>query len=216
MAADEQSEGGRTDAADSDGFSRRSFLRVMGAALGGTVLTLEWSEIAKAAHDAHRTAQAPGAGGPFFFTPAELADVAAIAEQIIPSDGTPGAREASVGHFIDRALASFLSRLAPTFRTQFAEFRAQCHLRHPAVASFAALSSEQQIEFLKTVDRTPFFESMRLLTVLGMFTSPQYGGNRDGLGWKLLGFEDQHIFMPPFGYYDRDYPGFSLQEVATA
>ena len=27
-------------------------------------------------------------------------------------------------------------------------------------------------------------------------------------GWKLLGFEDLHAFQPPFGYYDRDYPGF--------
>jgi hypothetical protein len=28
------------------------------------------------------------------------------------------------------------------------------------------------------------------------------------LGWKLMGFEDQHIFTPPFGDYDRDYAGF--------
>ncbi len=28
------------------------------------------------------------------------------------------------------------------------------------------------------------------------------------LGWKLLGFEDLHAFQPPFGHYDRDYPGF--------
>ena len=27
-------------------------------------------------------------------------------------------------------------------------------------------------------------------------------------GWKLIGFEDRHAFQPPFGYYDRDYPGF--------
>ena len=23
-----------------------------------------------------------------------------------------------------------------------------------------------------------------------------------------MGFEDQHVFEPPFGYYDRDYQGF--------
>ena len=55
---------------------------------------------------------------------------------------------------------------------------------------------------------TPFFRSLRLLTVLCLFASPDYGGNRDGAGWKLLGFVDQHAFEPPFGYYDRDYPGF--------
>ena len=26
-----------------------------------------------------------------------------------------------------------------------------------------------------------------------MFTLPAYGGNRDGVGWKLIGFEDQHV-----------------------
>jgi gluconate 2-dehydrogenase gamma chain len=214
MTADKQFEGGCAEVTDNDGLSRRSFLRVMGAALGGTMLTLEWAEIASA-HDAHLAVPSPVDAGAKFFTAGELADVAAIAEQIIPSDETPGAREAGVAHFIDRALASFLARLAPAFRAQFADFRAQCHAKHPAAASFAALSSEQQIEFLKTVDRTPFFDSMRLLTVLGMFTSPQYGGNRDGLGWKLIGFQDQHVFTPPFGYYDRDYPGFKLEVVAT-
>ena len=46
--------------------------------------------------------------------------------------------------------------------------------------------------------------------LLGMFTLPAYGGNRAGVGWKLIGFEDTHAFYPPFGYYDRDYPGFVI------
>jgi hypothetical protein len=25
-----------------------------------------------------------------------------------------------------------------------------------------------------------------------------------------MGFEDQHVFNPPFGYYDRDYAGFEV------
>ena len=45
-----------------------------------------------------------------------------------------------------------------------------------------------------------------------MFTLPAYGGNRDRVGWKLIGFEDTHAFYPPFGYYDRDYPGFVIDE----
>jgi hypothetical protein len=81
---------------------------------------------------------------------------------------------------------------------------------------FAELSSAQQIAFLKSIDHTPFFDSMRFLTVLGMFAMPGYGGNRDGVGWKLLGFEDQHVFQPPFGHYDRDYPGFVIEPVKPA
>ena len=43
--------------------------------------------------------------------------------------------------------------------------------------------------FLKSLDQTPFFESMRMLTMLGMFAAPKYAGNYAGAGWKLLGFE---------------------------
>jgi len=76
--------------------------------------------------------------------------------------------------------------------------------------SFASLSSDQQIAYLKGIDKTPFFNTTRLLTLLGMFSLPSYGGNRDSVGWKLIGFEDAHVFQPPFGYYDRDYPGFVI------
>jgi gluconate 2-dehydrogenase gamma chain len=191
------------------GFSRRSFLRSLSGALGASCLTLEWSDVAAAAHHARTNATAT------FLTPAEAADVEAISAQIIPSDDTPGAREAGVVFFIDHALATFFASIAKEFRFQLAEFQVACRARHPEKA-FAALASERQIEFLKTVESTPFFARMRMLTVLGMFSMPAYGGNRDGVGWKLLGFEDQHVFEPPFGYYDRDYPGFEIEPVKTA
>jgi hypothetical protein len=38
-----------------------------------------------------------------------------------------------------------------------------------------------------------------------MFSNPSYGGNRDEVGWKLIGFEAPHPWQPPFGYYDADY-----------
>jgi gluconate 2-dehydrogenase gamma chain len=190
-----------------DSASRRAFLRVLTSAIGSTWLTLEWSSVVAAAHDAHSSApeSKPHAR---FLTDAEMADVAAITAQIIPTDATPGAKEAGIAEFIDRALATFFERLAPTFRVQLSEFRAACVAQHPSKASFAELAAEQQIQFLQSVERTPFFNSLRLLTIIGMFAMPEYGGNRDGIGWKLLGFEDRHMFVPPFGDYDRDYPGF--------
>jgi hypothetical protein len=48
-----------------------------------------------------------------------------------------------------------------------------------------------------------------------MFALPGYGGNRDAAGWKLIGFEDRHVFQPPFGHYDRDYPGFVIERPQT-
>ena len=71
---------------------------------------------------------------------------------------------------------------------------------------FAALSSERQIEFLHSVDQHAVLRTGAAAHgSCGLFSSPSYGGNRGGIGWKLLGFEDQHIFEPPFGYYDRGY-----------
>ena len=200
--------------ADNDNASRRAFLRIAAGALGGTCLALEWSSVVAAAHDAHSGSLAVAQAT--ILTAAELAEVEAITAQIIPSDATPGAREAGIASFVDRALATFFSPLAPTLRGQLTEFRVACKARHPNVASFADLSAEQQIAFLQTIEQTAFFSSMRLLTVIGMFAKPEYGGNRDGVGWKLLGFEDRHIFEPPFGEYDRDYPGFQVQAGAAA
>ena len=195
--------------------SRRSLLQAIAVAFGAAGLPLAWAEIAQAGQEAHAAAQSVGAAKISFLTAAEAADIEAVAAQIIPTDDTPGAREAGVVYFIDRALATFLSHLASDYRARLAEFQATFREQHPGAASFASLTSEQQVEYLKTVDQTPFFDRTRLLTLLGMFSMPAYGGNRDGVGWKLIGFEVQHTFQPPFGYYDRDYPGFAVDSAET-
>lgn len=202
----------RANTVRDEGYSRRAFLRVVSGTLG-TWLTLDLSKVAAAANAAQRAQQSPDQPTTSFLSRAELADVDAITAQIIPTDSTPGAREAGVALFIDRALATFFGRLAPDFRSQLAAFRLRCQAQYPAASSFAALTRQEQMDFLKLVERTPFFQRVRLLTLVGMFAMPKYGGNRDGVGWKLLGFQDQHIFQPPFGYYDRDYPGFAIEVV---
>ena len=146
-----------------------------------------------------------------FFSAAEAATIDALVAQIIPTDETPGAREMGVVHFIDCALAGFLSSLSTAFRTGLTDFETNCRAHHAGSDGFATLSVERQILWLQQVEHTPFFESLQQLTVLGALTMPQYGGNRNGLGWALIGFQDLHAFTPPFGYYDRDYPGFMAQ-----
>lgn len=195
--------------------ARRSFLRLMGGTLGASCLALNWCEVALAAQQAAAASSAADPSAMKFLTPAEAADVEAICAQIIPTDATPGAREAGVLIFIDRALASFYARQAGEFRVGLGEFRQSCQRWRPETTSFAALTSPQQIEYLQRVDHTPFFDSVRMLTIIGMFAMPAYGGNRQGAGWKLLGFEDLHVFEPPFGFYDRDYPGFGAAPPAA-
>jgi hypothetical protein len=188
---------------DSVTLSRRSLLQAIAATMATAAMPFGWAEITQAAQDVEIASQSEGGPRLSLFSTAEAAD------------DSPGAREAGVVYFFDRALATFLSQLAGDYRAQLAAFQATFRERYPSVASFASLLSEQQVEYLKGVDETPFFNTTRLLTLLGMFSLPAYGGNRDGAGWKLLGFEDAHVFRPPFGYYDRDYPGFVIDSVKT-
>jgi gluconate 2-dehydrogenase gamma chain len=185
-------------------------LQVAGGTLGATWLALDWREVGAATHHAHQSARFPATATTSFLTPSEAAIVDSIAAQIIPTDATPGAREAGVVFFIDRALATFFAHMAEEFRAGLTAFTRDCRARYPDVVTFASLSADQQVEFLKTVEHTPFFDRMRQLTVIAMFADPKYGGNHNGLGWQLIGFQDRHVFTSPFGFYDRDYLGFEI------
>jgi len=185
----------------------------MAATLGAAAVPLSWTDIANAAEHAHAAAQSPMPTGFTVLAAADAADIEALTSQIVPSDDTPGAREAGVVYFIDRALGTFFQHMSADFTAGLAAFQETCRAQNRHVASFAELTSDRQIAFLRTVENTPFFDRVRMLTLCGMFTMPSYGGNRDGVGWKLIGFEDQHAFQPPFGYYDRDYPGFVADPV---
>jgi len=195
--------------------SRRSFLLSGAPALTGAWLAANWPTVVSAAAHAHNVAVTT----PESFSvlnPAEVADVDALTAQIVPSGATGGAREAHVTHFIDHALATFFSWRASAFRAGLADFQNDFRAKHANTgaaaavtgAAFAQANSQVQIDYLKTVDTTEFFSTARLLTLLGMFSSPQYGGNFDASGWKMLGFVDEHVFSPPFGYYDAQYTGF--------
>ena len=55
-----------------------------------------------------------------------------------------------------------------------------------------------------------FFETLRQHTIAGFLIDPDSDlrGNRGGVGWQVIGREREHVFQPPFGYYDKDYPGW--------
>ena len=193
--------------------SRRQFIAGAGGTLGAAWLAAQWPAIA-AAHS--HAASAAGADGPRaleFLTPEEARAVDAIVAQIVPTDDTPGAREAGAVYFIDRSLRTWMAAAAAPFREGLHGFCAG-FVAGQSPADFATADTATQIAYLETVEETPFFNLVRFLTLVGMFTLPSYGGNRDGIGWRLIGFDDTHGYAPPFGYYDRDYPGFALPEKA--
>jgi gluconate 2-dehydrogenase gamma chain len=195
---------------DPFGTSRRNFLQASGGALGMAWLTASWPGVVAAAEHAHAMATADTANRSklLLLSAAQARDVDAIASQIVPSGATPGAHEAGVVYFIDQVHAGRWKENGQEFVTGLTDFQARCAKHHPGVAQFADLPFDDQTAYLRHVEHTPFFGGMRFLTVLGLLALPSYGGNAGKLGWKLVGFVDQHAWQPPFGHYDAGYAGF--------
>lgn len=137
-----------------------------------------------------------------FFTPAQAAEVEAVAAQIIPTDSTPGAREARVIHFIDRVLSTFEKGRQGDYLEGLKLLQTQTTQLFPSASSFSALPSDGQIKVLTAIETTPFFNLLRTHTITGFFASPVHGGNADKVGWRLVNYDDSLNHRPPFGYYD--------------
>lgn len=181
--------------------SRREFLRATGSMAGAAWLATLWPAVLAAAEQA---GAARDAGADFeFLDPDDAADLAAIAAQIFPSDALPGATEAGVVYFMDSALRSFMAGQADSILGGLGGLNQQlAAAKGQPDARFAKATAAEQVETLKAAEATPFFGTIRFMTIAGMFALPVYGGNRGHAGWKLLGFEHRHFWMPPFGHYD--------------
>jgi gluconate 2-dehydrogenase gamma chain len=132
-------------------------------------------------------------------TEAEAADIAAIAARIIPTTDTPGATEAGVVHFFDKAFAAEMSDTLESARTGLDALNAE----NPGDVAFAKLSANMQDERLRAIEGNAFFNLMWQMTIFGFFAMSEYGGNIDHVGWEVIGFEGHHGgWQYPFGYYD--------------
>jgi gluconate 2-dehydrogenase gamma chain len=165
-----------------------------------------WPEVLSALQHAHTAARS---AAPHFETLDRdaAADIEAIAAQIIPSTSGPGAREAGVIYFIDRALSTFAAHERETYRAGMELLQAKRKELFPKSTAIASLTARQQIALIRTIEATDFFELLRTHTVLGFLGNPSYGGNRGKIGWKQIGFEASMAYQPPFGYYDAHVNG---------
>lgn len=209
-------------------FDRRQFLSRSLSALGATFTAAHWPAVLAAAEHAHKAAASPDSQKFEFFTPAEAKEVEALSSCIIPSDGTPGAREAGVVYFIDRALVTFSSDDQKTYRENLPGVQARLKELFPEATLFSAATAEQQQAVLESLDEAaahnpsgrrpfragsgaqPLFEVLRAHTIAGFLIDPESDrkGNRGGVGWTVIGRLPDHGFQPPFGYYDKGYAGW--------
>ncbi len=131
-----------------------------------------------------------------WFDPATAAEIKAIAAQIIPDDDTPGAEKAGVIWFIDRSLAGYDRDKQQLYQSGLAATQKKRAELFPGSTSISSLPGERQIALLKAIEKTEFFQQVRLHTILGFFGQP--------IGLKFLGVEHQMHYEPPFGYYDAE------------
>lgn len=165
-----------------------------------------------------------------YFTDFQAKTVEAIAERIIPANGSDaGATEAGVVYYIDRSVTGFSVNLQRIYRLGLRELERYCS--HLFQAQFHELNPEQQDEMIRDLlgpevtdtaghpasgqlpqpldqdtigaedtdsadSAVPadkeilrrLFAVIREHTVEGYFCDPIYGGNRNTVGWKLVGF----------------------------
>lgn len=135
----------------------------------------------------------------FFLDEADTVD--ALAARIIPGDAEdPGAREAGVVYYIDRALSGTYSEWQGVYREGIRTLNTYTTERYGG--NFFELSETNQDTVMEALANgevpgfgdsdmgasESFFTVVWSHTAEGMFSDPIYGGNRGAVGWKLIGF----------------------------
>jgi gluconate 2-dehydrogenase gamma chain len=140
-------------------------------------------------------------------TPEEADTLEAMVARLVPTDANgPGAREARAAHYIDRALGGFLASSRDAYRTGLANLDA--HARATEGARFAQLDAAGQDEILAALERNAvpaftaasgaaFFNLVLGHTLQGTFGDPYYGGNKNFVGWDLVGYPGVRLAVTP-------------------
>lgn len=170
------------------GIQRREMLRVMGVA----AVAAHFPGFAKWAYaQAHEPSGEPAAGRPQVYTPQffsreEYACVERLTDLIIPSDGTPGARDVGAAEFVDFMVAHDTEQQQP-MRAGLAWL--QEHSNRKFAQPFLELSAAQQVSLLEPLAYEAkyregeeagreFFRRVKELTAMGFYTSE--------IGWREL------------------------------
>lgn len=166
-----------------------------------------------------------------FFTLEEAREVEAIVERLIPADDlSASGKEAGCAVFIDRQLASHYGRyerlyqhgpfvpgveppsdLVPAERYRVGIEQLGRHCQATFGKRFSELEGDQRDELLRKmesgdiafegIESEVFFEQILQNAMEGFFADPIYGGNRDMVSWKMLGFPGARYDYRP--YIDR-------------
>lgn len=195
---------------------RRDFFRLALVNVGSLGLLGKPGRIYALAQASQNTgSRAPGF---LFFNPKQVGLLEAVCNQIIPPDDYPGAKDAGVVNFIDRALGNW----APQHRWDYVAGLEAIDESSQLMfgRSFVDLNWDQQTKVLEEIEKgsapgkiwttfhigrgvagvyrgdgdsedssqREFFALVVRHTMQGYYSDPQYGGNRNAASWKMLNY----------------------------
>jgi gluconate 2-dehydrogenase gamma chain len=133
--------------------------------------------------------KSPGA----LLTDAQRETLRAAAARILPSEDGPGAAEAGVAAYVAAALGEERLNGWLSFFVHGLG-RIEAISRETLGKGFPEAAPEEQDEILRQLQAMPephlrhFFGQLVRLCIEGFLGDPRYGGNRDGLGWRYVGY----------------------------
>lgn len=147
---------------------------------------------------------------PKTLTPHQRATIDAATARIIPTDQDPGASEAGVVNYIENTLVSRDAGSLTLYRNGVEELDRLAQERFSA-KDFCSLDPAQQDHVLTVMEqsKSPFFALLLEHTMEGFYGDPRHGGNKNRVGWKMLGFPGPSHpvgYRPPLGWYNAEIP----------
>ena len=117
---------------------------------------------------------------------------------IIPSDGGPNGCEGGVDRYLFRQFERDLQHVVPLYQQGLDALDKEAQAVTGSV--YVALDAEKQEQVLRhieagqvqtiwPIDPVDFFKMIIEHCAEGFYSDPGNGGNRDGVAWKMIGFE---------------------------
>ena len=122
----------------------------------------------------------------------------ALVDRLIPADDYPGGWDAGVGDYLDRQFRGDLGDFVQTYRAGLDALDAEA--RATSGMGLAEMDPAAQDDLLGRVERgevatdwridpVEFFRAAAEHAAEGYYGDPGNGGNRDGVSWRMIGFE---------------------------
>lgn len=138
-----------------------------------------------------RPSHVSGSKSPWrYLSLAEGEIAAAVCERLIPTDEYPGAAWAGAVTYIDLQLCGHFRKYRTICREGLSALDRLSREKHQQ--PFASLDSSLQTELLQAVEKGSAKQRQFFTTVLGFtmqsyYGDPRHGGNRDEVGYRMLG-----------------------------